>query len=88
MKRYEVIPENICAKKITFGMEGNIVHNVSFEGGCDGNLKAVGKVSEGKTLEELEGYFLGNTCKAKGTSCTDQMVRAMRKAVEGDIKPQ
>lgn len=81
MRHIEVIPENICAKKITFDLEGNIVHNVSFENGCDGNLKAIGKVAEGKTVEELEGYFLGNTCKAKGTSCTDQMVRAMRRAL-------
>lgn len=82
MRHIEVVPENICAKKITFDLEGNIVHNVSFESGCDGNLKAIGKVAEGKTVEELEGYFLGNTCKAKGTSCTDQMVRAMRRALE------
>ncbi len=82
MRHIEVVPENICAKKITFDLDGNIVHNVSFENGCDGNLKAIGKVAEGKTVEELEGYFLGNTCKAKGTSCTDQMVRAMRRALE------
>lgn len=41
--RYEVRPQNVCARMITFDLEGDVVKNVAFTGGCNGNLKAVSK---------------------------------------------
>ena len=51
--RYEYITENTCARKITFDMEGNVVRNIEFDGGCNGNLKAIAKLLEGATVEEI-----------------------------------
>ena len=60
--RYEVRPQNVCARMITFDLEGDVVKNVAFTGGCNGNLKAVSKLVDGMTVEQIEGYLKGNTC--------------------------
>lgn len=60
--RYEVKPQGVCPSKISFDLNGNVVTNVSFTNGCNGNLKAISKVIDGMTVEQIEGYFRGNTC--------------------------
>lgn len=74
--------KGVCANLIKFDLDGNVVTNVSFNGGCNGNLKAVSKLVEGMTVEQIEGYLKGNTCGMKGTSCADQLAQAVRKAYE------
>ena len=67
-----------CARVIHFERdEENRIHNISFEGGCNGNLKAVAKLCEGKTAEEISAKLLGNLCGTRGTSCADQLARAV-----------
>ena len=67
-----------CSKSITFERdEQNRIHNIKFEGGCDGNLKAISKLCEGMTAEEISAKLLGNLCRDKGTSCTDQLAKAV-----------
>lgn len=66
--------------EISFDIEGNIIRNVVFYGGCNGNLKAVGKLVEGMTVEEIEEKLKGNTCGPRPTSCADQLARAVREA--------
>ena len=73
-------PENICAMQIKFHMEGNIVTNIQFIGGCNGNLKAIAKLVNGWTVEKIEEYLKGNLCGRKPTSCADQLAIAVRKA--------
>lgn len=68
----------VCASRISFDLEGNVVRNISFLGGCDGNLKAVSKLVDGMTVEQIEGYLKGNTCGMKKTSCADQLAKAVR----------
>lgn len=80
--KYSVKPEGICPSKIDFELEGNIVKNVSFLGGCNGNLKAISALVEGKTVEELNGLLRGITCGFKKTSCSDQLVKALTEAYE------
>lgn len=80
--KYSVKPEGICPSKIDFELEGNIVKNVSFLGGCNGNLKAISALVEGKTVEELNGLLRGITCGFKKTSCSDQLVQALTEAYE------
>ena len=72
----------VCAREISFSLEGNVVTNIRFVGGCNGNLKAISKLLEGKTVEEIESKLRGNTCGAKPTSCADQLAIAVRKAYD------
>ena len=75
-------PKGVCPRMIAFELDGNVVHNVAFLGGCNGNLKAVSKLVEGKTVEEIESILKGNTCGPKPTSCADQLCVGLRKAYE------
>ena len=84
--RYEVRPQNVCARMITFDLEGDVVKNVAFTGGCNGNLKAVSKLVDGMTVEQIEGYLKGNTCGFRNTSCADQLAHAVRKCYEESRK--
>ena len=84
--RYEVRPQNVCARMITFDLEGDVVKNVAFTGGCNGNLKAVRKLVDGMTVEQIEGYLKGNTCGFRNTSCADQLAQAVRKCYEESRK--
>ena len=83
---YTYITEGVCSKKINFDIDGNVITNVSFEGGCNGNLKAISKLVNGMTVEEIEGYLKGNLCGWKSTSCADQLARAVRQAYNENNK--
>ena len=72
----------VCAMKINFNLEGNVVSNVSFLGGCNGNLKAISTLVDGMTVEEIESKLKGNRCGFKNTSCADQLAIAVREAYE------
>lgn len=78
--RYEYKTENTCAQLISFDINDNIISNISFSGGCNGNLKAISKLLEGATVEDIEEKLLGNTCGRRPTSCTDQLAIAVRRA--------
>lgn len=80
--RYEYRTENTCSQIISFDINGNVITNIEFYGGCNGNLKAIAKLLEGATVEEIEEKLLGNTCGRRPTSCTDQLARAVRAAYE------
>lgn len=80
--RYEYKTKNTCSQVISFDIEGNIVKNIEFLGGCDGNLKAISKILDGATVEEIESKLLGNTCGRRPTSCADQLARAVREAYD------
>ena len=67
---------------ISFELDGNVVSNVHFLGGCNGNLKAVSKLVDGKTVEEIESILKGNTCGPKPTSCADQLCIGLRQALD------
>lgn len=80
--RYELKPQGVCPSLISFDLNGNVVTNVSFTNGCNGNLKAISKVIDGMTVEQIEGYFKGNICGKKNTSCADQLARLVRQAYD------
>lgn len=73
---------NTCASKIEFDIEGDVITNVKFLGGCNGNLKAVSKLVDGMTVEQIETKLKGNTCGPRSTSCVDQLCTAIRNAFE------
>lgn len=80
--RYEYIPENTCSQIISFDINGDVITNIDFYGGCNGNLKAISTLLEGFTVEQIEAKLLGNTCGRRPTSCTDQLAKAVRKAYD------
>lgn len=82
MMRYDYSPPGVCARAISFDINDNVITNIQFTGGCNGNLKAISKLLEGKTVEEIEEKLRGNTCGPRSTSCADQLAIAVRKAYD------
>ena len=70
-----------CASNITFDINDGKVSNIKFTGGCNGNLKAISKLCEGKDALEVASILEGNTCGMKSTSCADQLSKALKEAV-------
>ena len=79
--QYRYRTRNVCSQLITFDMTDDIVTNIVFLGGCDGNLKAIAKLVDGWSAEKIESYLLGNTCGGRPTSCADQLAKAVRFAL-------
>ncbi|MBE6470110.1 MAG: TIGR03905 family TSCPD domain-containing protein [Coriobacteriaceae bacterium] len=78
---YNYIPERVCSRAIQVELDANDrVKSVNFIGGCDGNLKAIGKLVKGMSVDEVAEVLEGNDCKGRGTSCADQLVKALRGA--------
>ena len=78
--RFTYKPKGVCSTKITFDIENNVISNIEFTGGCNGNLKAVSKLCDGMTVDEIEKKLSGNTCGWRDTSCADQFAKAVRAA--------
>lgn len=74
-------PSGVCSVLLDFDIddEGRL-HDVHFTGGCDGNLKAIGRLVEGKDASEIASLLEGNTCGFRKTSCADQLSRAIQNA--------
>ena len=73
--------QGVCARSITFTKnDDGTISNISFDGGCNGNLKAISKLCEGMKAEEIISKLKGNTCGAKSTSCADQLAKALEQA--------
>ena len=79
---YIYFPRGVCSKKIDFEIddEGK-VHNVKFTSGCPGNLKAIAKLVEGMDAKEVIKILEGNLCGSKGTSCADQLAKALKERI-------
>lgn len=80
--KFEYNTRGVCSTKIFFDLNDNIVSNVEFIGGCNGNLKAIAKLVDGCTVEEIEKKLRGNKCGNKNTSCADQFAIAIREAYD------
>lgn len=71
--------QNTCAKNIIIDIDNNgIVNDITFIGGCPGNLSALSKMLCGNTPAEIIAICEGNTCGNKGTSCLDQLAQALK----------
>ena len=72
-----------CSSKIDFEIDdAGILHNVVYTNGCNGNLKAIGRLVEGKPAKEIADLLRGNTCGMNSTSCADQLAIAIDMATE------
>ena len=81
MRHIDFTPHGVCARQI-LSDDGKTIESVSFEGGCNGNLKAIGKLVAGKPTAEISQVLAGNTCGPRPTSCADQLSRALAQALE------
>lgn len=79
---YDYKTQGTCSRTISFDIEDGTVKNVKFEGGCNGNLKGISALAEGKKPEELIKCLEGIKCGFKQTSCPDQLSRALKSALE------
>ena len=84
--KYTYRTKGTCSTQIDLELEGNVVHNVHYTGGCDGNLKSVAKLVEGMKAEDVIAKLEGVTCGWKGPSCGDQLARALRQALSEEKK--
>ena len=75
----------VCSSKIDIDIENGVVTDVKFTGGCPGNLTAVGILVRGKTPQEIIDLLEGTDCAGKGTSCTDQLAKAMKEILAGRL---
>lgn len=71
-----------CSTQIQFDINGDVITNVAFTNGCNGNLKAISKLVDGMTVGEIEEKLAGNTCGFRPTSCADQLAKAVKAAYE------
>ncbi len=78
---YTYKTKGVCSSTINFQLENGIVSDVSFIGGCNGNLRAIGRLVEGMEAKKLITVLKGNTCGFKSTSCADQLALAIEKAL-------
>ena len=81
---YTVRPKGVCPMQIKFEIdENNIVRNVNFLGGCNGNSKGLSSLVEGMDASDVIKRLSGINCNGKGTSCPDQLARAIDEAING-----
>ena len=78
--RYKYQTMGVCATDISFDLNDDKVTNIAFTNGCNGNLKAIAKLVDGMSVDEIENKLKGNLCGNKNTSCADQLAIAVREA--------
>lgn len=71
-----------CSMQIKFDINDDVITNIKFIGGCPGNLSALSKLLDGKSVDYIEEKLLGNLCGMRGTSCADQLAKGVRQAYE------
>ena len=70
-----------CAMEIDFDLDGDVVSNIEFIGGCNGNLQGISHLVEGMDVDEAISRLEGIQCGFKTTSCPDQLAKALKEAV-------
>ena len=78
---YKYTTSGTCSKSITFDINDGVVSNISFSGGCNGNLKGIAKLCEGMKATDIIEKVKGTKCGFKNTSCPDQLATALEKAL-------
>ena len=80
-KMFTFYPEGVCSMMIEIELEGEIIKDVVFTGGCNGNLSGISKLIKGMNAEEVIEKLEGTRCGFKDTSCPDQLSKALRQAL-------
>lgn len=77
----EYTPKGVCSRKITAEVEDGIVKNVVFTGGCNGNTQGVARLAQGMKVEDVIARLENVDCGGRGTSCPDQLAKALKQAL-------
>lgn len=80
-KKFTYKTQGTCSKSIEIELEGDIVKSVRFEGGCHGNTQGIGLLTRGMQAADVIARLEGIDCKGRGTSCPDQLAKALRQAL-------
>lgn len=75
--KYSYKTKGTCSTNIDFDIENDHIYNVTFTGGCNGNLKAVSKLVEGEKVEDVIKKLSGIKCGFRNTACADQFSKAL-----------
>ena len=78
--QFEYRTKGTCSQRIIFDVEDNILKNVQFIGGCNGNLKGISSLVEGMNIDDVIAKVEGISCGFKSTSCPDQLAKALKEA--------
>ena len=76
----EFTPQGVCSRKMIIDVEDGIVTNVTVIGGCNGNLQGISSLVKGMKVDDVIKRLDGIQCGMKGTSCPDQLARALKQA--------
>lgn len=80
MSTFTYTPRGVCSIKLDFEIDGDIVKNVRFTGGCNGNTQGISKLVEGMKVDDVIARLKGVNCNGRGTSCPDQLATALELA--------
>lgn len=79
---YRYRPQGVCSTEIIIEVENNIIKNLQVTNGCNGNLKGIASLVKGMTIDDVISRLKGIKCGMKGTSCPDQIAKALEKIKE------
>ncbi|WRS28228.1 TIGR03905 family TSCPD domain-containing protein [Oscillospiraceae bacterium MB08-C2-2] len=85
--KYIYCPTGVCSRKIVIDAEGDIIRDVQFVGGCNGNLQGISSLVKGESIQAVIDKLAGISCSGKGTSCPDQLSRALREMLGESEQP-
>lgn len=75
--KYSFTPKGVCSRRIDLEVENGIIVDVSFVGGCNGNTKGICQLVKGQNVDEVISKLSGINCGMRGTSCPDQLAKAL-----------
>lgn len=78
MSTIQYTPCGVCCRQMEIEVEGDTLKSVTFYGGCDGNLQGISRLVAGRKVDEVVAMLQGVDCRGKGTSCPDQLTRALQ----------
>ena len=81
MRKFTYYPQGTCSVMIEIELDGDVIEDVAFTGGCNGNLSGISKLIRGMKAEDVIERLEGTTCGPNPTSCPDQLSRALRQAL-------
>lgn len=82
MAKFSYTPHGVCSAQIDFELENGIVKNVRFTRGCNGNTQGISALVEGMRVDDVISRLKGTDCSGRGTSCPDQLAKALELAKE------
>ncbi|MCR4850746.1 MAG: TIGR03905 family TSCPD domain-containing protein [Lachnospiraceae bacterium] len=82
MRHITFYPEGVCSAQIDYDLDDqNRIHNLKYVRGCNGNLKAIGRLVENADAAAIADLLRGNDCNGRGTSCADQLSKSLDQAL-------